>query len=53
MAAGYASIATGGLYRHPHVVTLVEDPANQVLTDAIGKGFRGAYWDILRRCGGS
>jgi hypothetical protein len=27
--------------------------ANQVLTDAIGKGFRGAYWDILRRCGGS
>lgn len=24
--------------------------ANQVLTDAIGKGFRGAYWDILRRC---
>ena len=26
--------------------------ANQVLAEAIGKGFRGAYWDILRRLGG-
>jgi radical SAM superfamily enzyme YgiQ (UPF0313 family) len=25
--------------------------ANQVLVDAIAKGARGAYWDILRRCG--
>lgn len=24
--------------------------ANTALTDAIGKGYRGAYWDILRRC---
>jgi len=23
---------------------------NQVLVDAIGEGYRGAYWDILRRC---
>ena len=23
--------------------------ANEVLTDAIAKGYRGAYWDILRR----
>ncbi len=29
--------------------------ANQRLVDAIGAGYRGAYWDILRRCerGGS
>jgi radical SAM superfamily enzyme YgiQ (UPF0313 family) len=27
--------------------------ANKVLADAIGNGFRGAYWDILRRCGGT
>ncbi len=33
MATGYATIASGGLYRYPHVVTLVTDPANQVLTD--------------------
>lgn len=24
--------------------------ANQLLIDAIRKGYRGAYWDILRRC---
>jgi radical SAM superfamily enzyme YgiQ (UPF0313 family) len=24
--------------------------ANQRLIDAIGRGYRGAYWDILRRC---
>ena len=24
--------------------------ANQRLIEAIGRGFRGAYWDILRRC---
>ena len=24
--------------------------ANQVLSDAIAGGYRGAYWDILRRC---
>lgn len=24
--------------------------ANQLLVDAIRKGYRGAYWDILRRC---
>jgi len=24
--------------------------ANQRLVDAIGRGYRGAYWDILRRC---
>jgi hypothetical protein len=24
--------------------------ANEVLVEAIRKGFRGAYWDILRRC---
>ena len=23
---------------------------NQLLVDAIGEGYRGAYWDILRRC---
>lgn len=27
--------------------------ANQVLVDAIKKGYRGAYWDILRRCEGT
>lgn len=27
--------------------------ANRLLVDAIGRGFRGAYWDILRRCRGS
>ena len=26
--------------------------ANQLLVDAIGKGYRGAYWDILRRYDG-
>ena len=26
--------------------------ANQRLVDAIGRGYRGAYWDILRRCQG-
>jgi len=33
MATGYATIASGGLYRYPHVVTLVEDPIGQKLTD--------------------
>jgi radical SAM superfamily enzyme YgiQ (UPF0313 family) len=27
--------------------------ANQLLVDAIREGYRGAYWDILRRCGTS
>ncbi len=27
--------------------------ANQRLVDAIGQGYRGAYWDILRRWSGN